>query len=167
MVVKAILKTGMNVPSGWKSVCLKWQNSQAKFFCCNRVFLFQDWTVVKIQRSKNLAVQSRNRNILSRLGKSLRVLILKMQPLSSLLDTFFMLLKHHDPTRQSQLILGSWWKLCSKMIKVQWRQKVKKYLGRCQLSDVAWSNFSTDSHMSTYGISNELLFVFKLRLKCS
>ena len=45
--------------------------------------------------------------------------------------------------------------------------KGEKYLGYCQLSDVAWSNFSTDSHMSTYGISNELLLVFKLSLKCS
>ena len=84
MVIKAILKTGINVPSGRKSVALKWHNSKAKLLCCDRVFFFKDWTGVQFERREILAVQSRKRNILSRLRKSLRVLLLKMQLLSNL-----------------------------------------------------------------------------------
>ena len=45
------------LPFSW----LDWQNLIAKFLCRDRNFLFRDWTVVKIKRSKILTVQSRKR----------------------------------------------------------------------------------------------------------
>ena len=54
---------GLNVPSSWKSDAQKRQNSIAKFLCRDRDSLFRDWTVVKIDRSEILTVQSRKRNL--------------------------------------------------------------------------------------------------------
>ena len=78
------------VPYSWKVIAQREKNSKALFLFRERIFIFRDRTVVKIERSKILAVQIEEKENSLKEKKSLRGFIPRRNHFSAIGMVFFL-----------------------------------------------------------------------------